>query len=137
MSFKVFTPSALKLFKHSITCLLDQAWLESNLATTISLHRRGEKHPIDLLHKTLPNGLLYHIGILIFKDYFLDHSDIILFMEPFKLREYIQDFLDLLSESGCQNSRELVDLVMILDEIEEIWEEGVYKNHISVFKRRN
>lgn len=67
---KIYTPLALKLHAYGLSNLHDPNWTGCDLFDRLKQHVLGRIEPVDMLYKTLENGLLYHLGLWIQEDYF-------------------------------------------------------------------
>jgi hypothetical protein len=67
---RIYVPLALKLHAYGLGQLHDPNWTGCDLFDRLKQHVRGRVKPVEMLYKTLENGLLYHLGIWIQGDYF-------------------------------------------------------------------
>ncbi|MGP8184652.1 MAG: HNH endonuclease [Terracidiphilus sp.] len=70
-------------------------------------HTRGRQEPTTILFKTLREGLLYHIGLWLYHDYFISDTHRMSLGGKYRLW-YLEDLLELLETAGVPASAELV-----------------------------
>ncbi|HEU5012057.1 MAG TPA: hypothetical protein VFT66_05895, partial [Roseiflexaceae bacterium] len=121
MTLSIFVPTALQLYEYGLNRIFNSHWVDFNMKHMINLHRSGKLHPTGLLQKTLPNGILYHLGLWLFNEYFLENLDFFIDLEPKEIYTYLQHHLYLLGKGGCDvTSQEFLDLIMLIDDINDI-----------------
>src|SRR4051794_1164253 len=101
MKSDVFVPSALKLYEHGFARLFNSDWVKVCMMAYMGVHLSGKKPPSDLLHSTLPNGILYHLGLWLFNDYFVSNPNFP-FMYYQEKTLFLQNLVHLLGKAGCE-----------------------------------
>ena len=115
-------PLALKLYAHSLQQLHDPSWTGCELYDRLKGHLRGRSEPVDLLRKTLPNGLLYHLGLWSYEEYVLD-DEFILSLEGEYRTWYLEDLAGAILALGArENQKAVQDVVRRLQSIWELYE---------------
>ena len=133
MQYQIFVPHALNLHRYALSHVLDKQWTDSVLRERIQTHITCENS--GLLHNTLPNGFLYILGSGLFTDYFVKDPEAI-FGEPIDQWGFLEVLCNLLGGPGCEQSTELFDLIMLIDEINDIWDGQAKSNFNRLFRRR-
>lgn len=115
---KIYAPLALKLHAFGLTCLHDPNWTGCILFDKLKQHVRGRVEPVDMLYKTIPNGLLYHLGVWILEDYF--DSNYLLEQLKNEYRSwYIEDIVEALIQYD-ENAAEKESIKKAIELIEQI-----------------
>ena len=89
------SPTVLKLHGFGLQRLHDPNWTGMNLFDELKQHVRGRREPTTLLFKTIENGLLFHLGLWLYREYLQDEC----FLECLKdeyLAWYLEDYLEFL-----------------------------------------
>lgn len=104
---------SLKLYAFGLNLLHDPNWTGGELYDNIKQHTRHRIEPYELLSKTINNGLLYHLGIWIYEQYFEEEErfENYLNIEDEYLLWYIEDFLKFLYDFGVEENNVLISEV--------------------------
>jgi hypothetical protein len=86
---------ALKLHAYGLTQLHDPNWTGMEMFDRLKQHIRGRQEPSTMLFKTLRNGLLYHVGLWLYYDYFISDLHRTSLGAEYRLW-YLEDLLELL-----------------------------------------
>lgn len=70
----IYQPLILKLHAFILNRVTDPNWTGTVMFDRLKQHTRGREAPIDLLYKTLENGLLYHLCRWLMDDFFCTES---------------------------------------------------------------
>ena len=152
---KVFVSFALKFYAFGLYKLQDPNYTGLELYDRIKGHIRGRTKPTALLRETIDNGLLYHLGIWLYKKYLLlevyegiydevevddlerDYqtsylNDVIRFDEGETWYWYLEDIVNLLAYHASQllitdnNYKTLNNAKLLLEQIEGLCDQDGY-----------
>jgi len=135
----MYSTTSLKLYAFGINLLHDPNWTSGELYDNIKQYTRHRIEPYGLLSKTIKNGLLYHLGVWIYEQYFEDEErfENYLDIEDEQLLWYIEDFLEFLYGSGIEKNNILISevyaYVVYLEKLYDINEQDYY----NILKDRN
>lgn len=135
MTYRIFVPSALALYAYGFECMFRTQWVENSFKLYVEDHIIRKKSPSDLLYTTLPNGLLYHLGSWLFDEYFVSEVNL-LFQDPQTQWAYIERVLYLLDQSGCCSREAWIDLFMLIDDINDIWDPESPSRFNRLYRRK-
>jgi hypothetical protein len=98
---KLRTSIALKLHAYGLTQLHDPNWTGMDLFDRVKQHTRGQEEPTTLLFRTIPNGLLYHIGLWLLDDFIINDTYRMSLGGEYRLW-YLEDLIEMLASAGVQ-----------------------------------
>lgn len=137
---QLHTPAALKLHAFGLQRLHDPNWTGLNLYDRVKQHVRGRSEPTTLLRSTIPDGLLYHLGLWLFEDYF-ESDDLLHIADEEYQAWFLEDLVEMLVEGGVSRSappiRRLKAFLQKFDEAYERGEEVYYREltqHAYLFR---
>lgn len=93
---KTLPSFALKLHAHGLSLLHNPNWTGCELYDRLKQHVRGREAPVEMLYKTLKEGLLFHLGLWIQEDY-LNEDYIVELDDEYKVW-YLADILQAAKE---------------------------------------
>jgi len=96
---EIKTSIALKLHAFGLTQLHDPNWTGMEMFDRLKQHTRGREEPTTLLFKTIPNGLLYHIGLWLLDDFIINDTYRMSLGGEYRLW-YLEDLIELLASAG-------------------------------------
>ncbi len=119
----ISTPIALKLHAFGLTQLHDPNWTGMDLFDRLKQHTRGRVEPTSMLFKTIPEGVLYHIGLWLYNDYIFNDDHRMALGGEYRLW-YLEDLLKLLQTASVADDLPLIikakRLVTKLDSLYDI-----------------
>lgn len=137
MSSNIHTASALKLHAFGLMRLHDPNWTGMDLFDHLKQHVRGQREPVDLLRKTLPNGLLYHIGIWLFEELY-DSDDIFHVADGEYLCWFLDDFCQMLVQGGvAENAPAIRRIRKLLTSLDENYEKSESEYYSAIEQDRH
>lgn len=93
-------------------------------------HTRGREEPTTLLFKTIPNGLLYHIGLWLLDDFIINDTYRMSLDGEYRLW-YLEDLMEMLASSGIPADDPLiVNASTTVDEVNALYD----KDEAEYFK---
>lgn len=95
----LYLPVALKLHAYGLFRLQDSEWCGTELYDRAKAPYRGRVEPRTLFREPLPDGFLFQLGGWLFDDY-LESDDVFHYRDFDFLREYTEDFRQLLLYGG-------------------------------------
>jgi len=130
---RIHVPLALKLYSYGLQQLHDPNWTGIELYDRLKGHLRGRTEPVELLWKTIPNGLLYHLGLWFYEAYVLD-DEFILSLEGEYRTWYLEDLLGAIVALGARENQKAIKSVV--GSLERIWrlydeDEGRYFDYLE------
>lgn len=126
-TINVFVPSALKLYQFGISLLLDEDWIDQVLKHRIEKYLINGQPPKHILRKSLPNGLLIHIGHWVFEEYVLDASSIA-FLEPEDQFRKLREWYSFILGNQLASSQSMIDLLLLVDDL------GNLEDSVDIFE---
>jgi hypothetical protein len=139
-SLQLHTPATLKLHAFGLQRLHDPNWTGLDLYDRIKQHVRGRIEPTNLLRSVIPEGLLYHLGLWLFEDYF-ESDDLLHVADQEYQAWFLEDLVEMLAKAGVPRSappvRRLAAFLQKFDEAYERGEEVYYREltqHAYLFK---
>ncbi len=128
-SHEIITSIALKLHAFGLGRIHDPNWTGLVLFYYVKDHWKELEKPFDLLLKTHRQGLLYKIGLLLFREYFLEIEHPESLSVEYRYW-YLADLVELLTASGANISecplKRAIDLVAQIDSIDFSSDEPKY-----------
>lgn len=124
---EVKTSIALKLHAYGLTQLHDPNWTGMELYDRLKQHTRGRQEPTTMLFKTLRHGLLYHLGLWLYHDYFISDTHRMSLGGEYRLW-YLEDLLELLGTGGVPaNAKLIVNATFLVARISALYDEDERK----------
>src|SRR5262245_50997019 len=100
--------TALKLHSFGLQRLHDPNWTGITLFDELKQHVRGRREPTTILFRAIENGLLFHLGLWLYREYFQDES----FVEGLGgeyLAWYLEDCLNFLRHHHVPDRSAVLD----------------------------
>lgn len=131
---KIYVPLALKLHAYGLSKLHDPNWTGCDLFDRLKQHVRGRIEPVEMLSKTLENGLLCHLGLWIQEDYFQnDH-----YLLEHELKDeyrawYLEDIVEaiLKFDTKSRKSKSIKDAKKLLYKIDGLYDVADDKDYFD------
>lgn len=120
---RIYTPLALKLHAYGLNSLHDPNWTGCVLFDKLKQHVRGRVEPVDMLYKTLNNGLLYHLGLWMLEDYF-DFDHYLDTLEDEYRAWYLEDIVEAIIkfEKKSISTKSIKDAQSLLEKVDELYD---------------
>jgi 5-methylcytosine-specific restriction endonuclease McrA len=132
---EIKTSIALKLHAFGLTQLHDPNWTGMEMFDRLRQHTRGRQEPTTMLSKTIPNGLLFHIGLWLLDDYIISDTYRMSLGGEYRLW-YLEDLIDLLVSAGAQTNDSLIEKASAtVDHINRLYDEDEGRYFEAVDRR--
>lgn len=131
---KIYVPLALKIHAYGLSNLHDPNWTGCDLFDRLKQHVRGRIQPVDMLYRTLENGLLYHLGLWIQEDYFQNDYYLIEHELKDEYRAwYLEDIVEAISkfDNKFHKSKSIKDAKKLLDKIDGLYDVSDDKDYFD------
>lgn len=135
MDYKVFPPTALRIYENGLSRLMDTNWLLTLFPQHLNWCISNGKIPDGLFWKTKHDGILYVFGTLFFEQLFAITDDV-LFCDAYTAYIRSYEVFNLIAHSGGENSKTLLELLLCIDELDEILKTVPSARVNSVFHRQ-
>lgn len=122
---KAYTSLALKMHGLGLVRLQDPNWTGMELWDLLKHYVRGRYEPIDLLRKTIPNGLLFHLGKWLYEEMLLS-NDYLETLDGEYLIWFLEDFAEYLMHHGVskESEPELIKLISLCKQVDDLYKES-------------
>jgi hypothetical protein len=118
----IFVPLALKLHAYGLSQLHDPNWTGGDLFDRVKQHVRGRVEPVNMLYKTLENGLLFHLGLWIQEEYFENDNHLYELENEYKAW-YLADVVEAVVkyDQKYDNSKSVQNARTLIAEIDDLY----------------
>lgn len=121
------TTMALKLHSFGLQRLHDPNWTGMTLFDELKQHVRGRRDPKTILFRTIEQGLLYHLGLWLYREYLHDESFVESLTDEY-LVWYLEDYLAFLHFHKVRDRRHVLeDLRNELAHISVLYDESEHR----------
>ena len=131
----IFVPFALKLQHYGLSKIYSASfdeYIKQHVNDCITC----AYYPMELLHKTLPEGFLYQFGMWLVDELYLDIPDF-QSMDPVMAKDWLWRFYNFLLYSGCPYTLDLSKFYHHILMISDIYEEKSDMCFRRIYKRDN
>lgn len=135
MDIRIFQPSALLVYRNALTRLMEDDWHDSKLPNYIELLVSQNNLQNGLFFKTMKNGVLDLLGSIFFNQILAIEDDLICCdIETAFIRT--NELYFLLDQSGIKDDKLMLNFLLSIVEIEDIYDEVSEEEQNEEYFRR-